>query len=64
MRYEYRLERLPVTERDMLAGRLLDRLREQSRKGWRVAGLSFGVWPGSPWSEITLLLERELRRPP
>ena len=64
MRYEYRLERIPIVERDRLIARLLDRLNEQSPKGWRVAGLDLGAWPARPWREITLLLVRERRAEP
>jgi hypothetical protein len=63
MRYEYRVERLPIAERDKLISRLLDRLNEQSSKGWRLATMDLGVWPPRPWSEVTLLLERERRGP-
>lgn len=63
MRYEYRLERLRIVESDTLVARLLDRLNEQSRQGWRVAGLDLGAWPALPWREITLLLVRERREP-
>lgn len=64
MRYEYRLERVPIPERGMLVSRLLDRLNEQSRNGWRVAGLDLGVRHAQPWSQITLLLVRERRAEP
>jgi hypothetical protein len=58
-RYEYRLERLAGRGGGMLLARLLDRLNEQSLKGWRVAFLDFGVWPPPLAGEITVLLERE-----
>lgn len=58
-RYQYRLERLAGRGSDMLLARLLDRLNEQSLKGWRVAVLDLGAWPAPVASEITVLLERQ-----
>jgi len=59
MRYEYRLERLPVREDRMRLARLLDRLNEQGPKGWRVVSLDLGVRPASSRGEIVVLFERE-----
>ena len=59
MRYEYRLEHLPVRGRGMLRRRLMDRLNEQGHHGWRAVGLRLDLRSLGSWSEITLLLERE-----
>ena len=61
MRFEYRMERLPVLGADYRIQRLLERLHEQSPKGWRVVGLDLGIWTSTQRAGVKILLERRRR---
>lgn len=59
-RFEYRIERVPVSREEPRLLQLVERLAELGRQGWSVASVDLTPHPSYGAEPVTVLLEREL----